>query len=121
MWNFKEIVSTIGICVDTVGVIVIVTGTVVATGRFFFKPQATPRATYQVLRHDLARSILLGLEFLIAGDIIRTVAVTPTLNSVAVLGLIVLVRTFLMIALHLEVEGRWPWQKTTPEPGIASD
>jgi uncharacterized membrane protein len=53
----------------------------------------------------------LGLEFLVAGDIIRTVVVAPTLENVVILGLIVLIRTFLSRALHLEVEGRWPWQR----------
>jgi hypothetical protein len=54
------------------------------------------------------------LEFLVAADIIRTVAVMPTLEGVAVLGLIVLIRTFLSVALQVELEGRWPWQR--PEP-----
>jgi uncharacterized membrane protein len=58
----------------------------------------------------LGRSIILGLEFLIAGDIIRTVVVASTLENIAALGLIILIRTFLSVALHLEVEGRWPWQ-----------
>jgi uncharacterized membrane protein len=53
---------------------------------------------------------LLGLEFLVAADIIRTVAVTPTLQGVLILGLIVLIRTFLSMALEVELEGRWPWQ-----------
>jgi len=65
---------------------------------------------YRLFRQDLGRAILLGLEFLIAGDIIRTVVVAPTLENVLILGLIVLIRTFLSIALQLEVEGRWPWQ-----------
>jgi hypothetical protein len=54
--------------------------------------------------------ILLGLEFLIAGDIIGTVAISPTFQSVGVLALIVLVRTFLSFSLEVELEGRWPWQ-----------
>ena len=53
-------------------------------------------------------SIILGLAFLIAGDIIRTVVV-DTLENVAILGLIILIRSFLSVTLHLEVEGRWPW------------
>jgi len=57
-------------------------------------------------------AILLGLEVLVAADIIRTVAVTPTLTSVAVLGAIVVIRTFLSMSLQLEVEGRFPWQRT---------
>jgi uncharacterized membrane protein len=62
-------------------------------------------------RQDLGRAILLGLEFLIAGDIIRTVVVAPTLENVMILALIVVIRTFLSMALQLEVEGRWPWQR----------
>ena len=63
-----------------------------------------------MFRRQLGRSIILGLEFLIAGDIIRTVIVADTLANVAILGLIILIRTFLGLTLHLEVEGRWPWQ-----------
>jgi len=62
-------------------------------------------------RSSLGRAILLGLEFLIAADIINTVAVTPTLMSVAVLAGIVAIRTFLSFSLELEIEGRWPWQR----------
>jgi uncharacterized membrane protein len=68
---------------------------------------------YRQYRQQLGRSILLGLELLVAADIIRTVAVTPTLTSVAVLGGIVLIRTFLSFSLELEITGRWPWQSRT--------
>ncbi|HWT29829.1 MAG TPA: DUF1622 domain-containing protein, partial [Propylenella sp.] len=66
---------------------------------------------YHAFRTSLARGILLGLEFLVAADIIGTVAVEPTLQNLAVLGLIVLIRTFLSFSLQLEIEGRWPWQR----------
>jgi len=66
---------------------------------------------YRRSRQQLGRSILLGLELLVAADIIPTVAVTPTLTSVAVLGGIVPIRTFLSFSLQLEISGRWPWQK----------
>ncbi|SIR64890.1 Protein of unknown function [Microbacterium sp. RURRCA19A] len=66
---------------------------------------------YSRFRRFLGRSILLGLELLVAADIIRTVAVTPTLASVGVLAAIVLIRTFLSWSLELEITGRWPWQK----------
>jgi uncharacterized membrane protein len=56
------------------------------------------------------------LEFLIAGDIIRTVVVAPTLDNVMVLGVIVLIRTFLSFTLEVELEGRWPWQRNRPRP-----
>jgi uncharacterized membrane protein len=62
-------------------------------------------------RSSLGRAILLGLEFLVAADIINTVAVEPTLLSVAVLAGIVVIRTFLSFSLETEIEGRWPWQR----------
>jgi uncharacterized membrane protein len=62
-------------------------------------------------RRMLGRAILTGLELLVAADIIRTVAIDPTLESVLVLGLIVIIRTFLSFSLEVEIDGRWPWQK----------
>ncbi len=70
-----------------------------------------PLSVYRSYRQLLGRSILLGLELLVAADIIRTVAVTPTFESVGVLAIIVLIRTFLSFSLELEITGRWPWQK----------
>jgi uncharacterized membrane protein len=68
-------------------------------------------ATYRLYRQSLGRAILLGLEFLVAGDIIRTVAVSPTFAGVGVLAVIVLVRTFLSFSLEAELDGRPPWQR----------
>ncbi len=65
---------------------------------------------FQELRHSLGGGILLGLEFLIAADIIHTVAVEATFESVGVLAMIVLIRTFLSFTLEVELTGRWPWQ-----------
>lgn len=62
-------------------------------------------------RRMLGRAILTGLELLVAADIIRTVAIDPTLENVAVLGVIVIIRTFLSFSLEVEIDGRWPWQK----------
>lgn len=85
---------------------------------------ATSRAASEVLKHrrfadayaeykgQLGRSLLLGLEILIAADVIRTVALEPTLTSVTVLGVLIVIRTFLSWSLILEMEGRWPWQRT---------
>jgi uncharacterized membrane protein len=70
---------------------------------------------YSSFRQDIGRAILLGLEFLIAGDIIRTVVVAPTIQNVVVLGLIVLIRTFLSLSLQLEIEGRLPWRREAQE------
>ena len=66
-------------------------------------------------RSSLGRAILLGLEFLVAADIINTVAVTPTLLSIAVLAGIIIIRTFLSFSLEVEIEGRWPWQRRKGE------
>jgi uncharacterized membrane protein len=67
-------------------------------------------ATYHEYRHGVARALLLGLELLVAADIIRTVALEPTLGNVLILGLLVLIRTVLSWGLVVEIEGRWPWQ-----------
>ncbi len=121
MISYRDAMEFIGLTVDAVGVFVIVAGAVIATWRFLYRRNNGQRVTYRTYRQDLARAILLGLEFLIAGDIIRTVAVAPTLENVGVLGLIVVVRTFLSVTLHLEVEGRWPWQNGRPLESPAQD
>ncbi len=82
---------------------------------------ARPLAPTTTFRQNLGRAILLGLEFLIAGDIIRTVVVAPTLDNVLILGLIVIIRTFLSVALQLEIEGRWPWQGRVETPRLPLD
>jgi uncharacterized membrane protein len=76
--------------------------------------QQDQEARYRELKVHLGKALLLGLEILVAADVIRTVALEATLQSVAVLGLLVLIRTFLSWALIVEIEGRWPWQ---PERG----
>jgi len=121
MAYYREIMDNIGRAVDSVGVLVIVVGAILATGRFIIHRNAETSKSYRLYRQDLGRAILLGLEFLIAGDIIRTVVVAPTLENVVILGLIVLIRTFLSMALQLEVEGRWPWQHPEESPFISRD
>lgn len=69
----------------------------------------------------IAKVLQTGLEFLVAADIIRTVLVEPTLNSIAGLGLLVLIRTFLSWSLILETEGRWPWQKNPESPASEAE
>ena len=111
MANYRELMDWIGTALDGLGVLVIVVGALMATWRFLFRRQGGTNS-YSLYRQGLGRAILLGLEFLVAGDIIRTVVVSPTLDNVVVLGMIVLIRTFLSMALQLEVEGRWPWQRS---------
>lgn len=109
--EFTEVISIAGYAVEAAGVLVVVVGSSVASFVFIRTFRHLPEGmAYQTYRRKLGRAIILGLEFLIAGDIIRTVVVAATLENVAVLGLIILIRAFLSITLHLEVEGRWPWQ-----------
>ena len=109
--KFTEIISIAGYGIEAVGVLVVVVGSCISSVAFIRTFRQLPEGiAYRTFRRQLGRSIILGLEFLIAGDIIRTVVVADTLENVAVLGLIILIRTFLSVTLHLEVEGRWPWQ-----------
>src|SRR5690349_18141638 len=105
--------TRVGLVIYVLGVVAIVAGAVVAgfaAARGVLRREA---AIYTRFRRALGRSILLGLELLVAAAIIRTVATTPTLGSVTVLALIVLIRTFLSWSLELEISGQWPWQKRT--------
>jgi len=112
--HFEEIVSIAGYAIEASGVLVVMLGSLLASITFVRSCRSLPEGVaYTTYRRQLGRSIILGLEFLIAGDIIRTVVVDNTLESIAMLGLIVLIRTFLSVTLHLEVEGRWPWQAET--------
>jgi uncharacterized membrane protein len=111
MSYYREIMQLIGTCVDALGVLIIVIGAAIATARLLLRGKSDFNLAYRSYRQGLGRAILLGLEFLIAGDIIRTVVVAPTLENVLILALIVIIRTFLSMALQLEVEGRWPWKR----------
>jgi uncharacterized membrane protein len=111
MEYFRHIMEVVGTSVDGVGVFIVAGGMVVATVRLATRRAHDTGDYYSLYRQDVGRAILLGLEFLIAGDIIRTVVVAPTLQNVVVLGLIVLIRTFLSLSLQLEIEGKLPWQR----------
>ena len=124
--DFKDIIQAVGGYMDIAGVAVMVLGAVVSVPMALrgFQPRKLPKGSaplsvYRSYRQLLGRSILLGLELLVAADIIRTVAVTPTFESVGVLAIIVLIRTFLSFSLELEITGRWPWQKQ-PEGSSAA-
>src|SRR6478736_6421591 len=109
--TFAEVIEVVGKVVDAAGVAAIVVGALYAA--FLSLTRRREGNVYRLFRRRLGRSILLGLELLVAADIIRTVAITPTLESVAVLAAIVLIRTFLSFSLELEITGRWPWQSGT--------
>ena len=114
--NFNDVGEKIAVGIDGVGVAVIVVGTVIASVTTVIRLARHESDVYRRLRRYLGQVILLGLEFLVAGDIVRTVATAPTLTSVAILGGIVLIRTFLSFSMEAEITGYWPWRKHTTPP-----
>lgn len=113
--DLLDAVHAITRLVELIGIAAILAGATYSAARFLLTLAGRREIAdaYKQLRSDLGRSILLGLELLVAADIINTVAIEPTLRSVAVLAGIVLIRTFLSFALEVEIEGRWPWQTAT--------
>ena len=102
----------IAMIIELIGVAVIVGGAVVSTALFVRTGLATTwNGGFQQYRANLGRGILLGLEFLVAADIIGTVAITPSFQSLGILGLIIAIRTLLSLSLEIEIEGRWPWRR----------
>ncbi len=117
--EFDEIVNGVVKAIEAIGVIVLVLGALIAfatSGRALVHPSPSARGSaYDELRRSLARVILLGLEVLILADIIRTIVVDQTPQSVAVLGIIVVVRIVLSWSLQVEIEGTWPWSRWKAE------
>ena len=115
---FAEGVSS---AIEGVGILIILLGGVGSLAGYVRDAlRHSPTTAYRQLRRRLGRAILLGLEFLVAADIIATVLITPTLSSAAALGMIVVIRTFLSWSLEVEIDGRWPWQKPpAPEEGTS--
>ena len=112
MSSFQTYLGMAGYAIETVGVIIIIVGFLLSAAWFVGRLRhIDPLEAYRSLRQDLGRSIMLGLEFLVAGDIIRTIVIEQTLNSAATLAVIVLIRIVLSLTLEVEVEGRWPWQR----------
>ena len=112
-WATADWIHLVARVVEIAGVAIIVTGSFGSLAVFLagIVRGADREALVGAFRSSLGRSILLGLEFLVAADIINTVGVEPTLASLAVLAGIVLIRTFLSFSLEVEIEGRWPWQR----------
>jgi uncharacterized membrane protein len=103
---------------ETAGVTIVVIGALGTTGLFVWRSlkEGGLNAAFTQFRRDFGKAILLGLEFLVAADIVGTVAIGPTLQDLSVLGLLVLIRTFLSFSLEVEITGRWPWQSGKAEP-----
>ncbi|MFC9917556.1 DUF1622 domain-containing protein [Agromyces binzhouensis] len=109
--EFGPVITRAGEVIDLLGVVAIVVGVLYAMADAAIRRIRNLGPVYTRFRRVLGRGILIGLELLVAADIIRTVAVEPTLESVGVLALIVVIRTFLSWSLEVEISGRWPWQK----------
>jgi len=119
--TFEEVVEAAVRVVEVVGAAIMVFGglAALAAGIPRMLRAATRPMAYQAMRRELGRAILLGLEVLIVADIIRTIVVEPTVESVLVLGAIVIIRVLLSFSLEVEMDGVWPWARwrmtgTTP-------
>ena len=111
--TFTESMELVALFFEALGALILIGGVVLSAswrfGRLLRSRDA--RAAYLVLRESFGGAILLALEVLVAADLVRTVAVAPTLENVAILGLIVLIRTVLSFALEIEIEGVAPWRR----------
>lgn len=121
--EFKQALELAGTGFELVGVGVLVIGAALSLGAYVAAliRRKSASAAYHNLRRNLGKAILIGLELLIAADIIRSVAIDPTLMSIGVLGLIVFVRTFLSWSLEVEINGEWPWQSYRSHKGLPAD
>ena len=109
----RAVIEWAALAIEILGATVIVAGVIrvaVMRGTVRYLFQLDKPGAFERYKHQMGRSLLLGLEFLVAGDVVRTVALEPNLTNVVVLGLLVLIRTFLSWSLAVEIEARWPWQ-----------
>ena len=117
--NIHVFIEYTATAIEIIGILIIVIGALFALGRYLFKKQGEAFRSFKVIREELGRAILLGLEFLVAADIIATVVFDSSTEQILNLGLIVLIRTFLSFTLEIEIEGKFPWKqksyKTTGE------
>lgn len=122
--TLRRAMETSATGIEALAVLIILTAVVHGTVRYILRAREQTHAPYEQYRVGLAKALLLGLEFLVAADIVRTVALTPTLQSVAMLAVLVVVRTFLSWSLTVEIEGRWPWRgaeaAVAPEQDLVS-
>ncbi|HKK39483.1 MAG TPA: DUF1622 domain-containing protein [Cryomorphaceae bacterium] len=112
MENIEHYIDYTAKIIEAIGVLTISVGAIYSLIKFLIRLKSKNPVSYSQLRQDVGKSILLGLEILIAADIMATVVTKPTLLSVSILGLIVLIRTFLSLSLQVELEGKFPWQNS---------
>jgi uncharacterized membrane protein len=109
--TYEQLISDVAKGVEGVGAAIMVLGGLLSLGKYTLSmlQPGDPRERYRRLRRQLGQAILLGLEVLIVGDIVRTIIVDPTVKSVGVLGMIVAIRIVLSFSLEVEIDGVWPW------------
>jgi uncharacterized membrane protein len=105
----SNLIHLVGVCIEIFGVFIIVAGIVWST--LLFVQQQNVERHYDQYKIRIGRSLLLGLEVLVAADIVKTIAIQLTFTSLGLLAGLVVVRTFLSWTLVLEIEGRWPWRR----------
>ena len=106
----REAIETSAAAIELLAVGTIVIAVLHGTVRYFLHLQQRADDAYERYKVQLGRALLLGLEFLVAADIVETVAVEPTMQNVSMLGVLVVIRTFLSWSIVVEIEGRWPWR-----------
>jgi len=118
--SYDDAISRVVDVVEGVGAGIMILGALGAFVRYAQRVRRGTERAYQQLREDVGRVILLGLEVLIIADIVRTIVVEPSLQSVAVLGIIVVIRILLSFSLEVEIDGAWPWRRARTEPEVAT-
>jgi uncharacterized membrane protein len=115
--GFDQLIKWVAVGIEALAIGIIVVGAITTTIVFLVRiiKEGALDDCYRRFRSDFGKAILLGLEFLIASDIVGTVAVGPTYTDLGILALLVVIRTFLSFSLELEITGRWPWQSNTAD------
>jgi len=115
--GFDQLIKWVAVGIESIAIGIIVVGAITTTFVFLARviKERALEECYRRFRSDFGKAILLGLEFLIASDIVGTVAVGPTFSDLGILGVLVIIRTFLSFSLELEISGRWPWQNSDPD------
>ena len=109
----QQWIEFVSLGIELLAIAIIVVAIVYGTGRYLMQSTSRPpqAGAYEAYKVRLGKSLLLGLEILVAADVVRTVALEPSLESVSILGILVVIRTFLSWSLVVEIEERWPWQR----------
>jgi uncharacterized membrane protein len=118
--DFASVFAVVARVIEGAGVVIMSIGLAAVLLRYVYDVFRKGAGSYRDLRVNLGRVILLGLEILIVGDIVRTIIVETSVESVLVLGLIVVIRTVLSFALEVEISGSWPWQQGRTEQSDAA-